>query len=164
MRHVQPIRHKLEPVCVYAEFRREFIIFRWRCMRQASFSRLSLIFLYKRQSRLQPEKEDPSSHAIEIAGAGDGNRTRTASLEGWNSTIELHPRGAIVYQIGAGKQAFHTATGAKAAPRAWIWATRAVVTSNRRLWSWARTMLALPSGLLSQGSASILPFRASSVR
>ena len=29
----------------------------------------------------------PSKH-----GAGDGNRTRTASLEGWNSTIELHPQ------------------------------------------------------------------------
>ena len=28
-------------------------------------------------------------------GAGDGNRTHVASLEGWNSTIELHP------QIGA---------------------------------------------------------------
>ncbi len=26
-------------------------------------------------------------------GAGDGNRTRTASLEDWSSTIELHPRG-----------------------------------------------------------------------
>src|SRR5699024_5186646 len=25
------------------------------------------------------------------AGAGDGNRTRTTSLEGWGSTIELHP-------------------------------------------------------------------------
>ena len=25
-------------------------------------------------------------------GAGDGNRTHAASLEGWNSTIELHPR------------------------------------------------------------------------
>jgi hypothetical protein len=24
-------------------------------------------------------------------GAGDGNRTHTTSLEGWNSTIELHP-------------------------------------------------------------------------
>ena len=24
-------------------------------------------------------------------GAGDGNRTHVASLEGWNSTIELHP-------------------------------------------------------------------------
>ncbi len=27
-----------------------------------------------------------------IVGAGDGNRTRMASLEGWSSTIELHPR------------------------------------------------------------------------
>jgi hypothetical protein len=25
-------------------------------------------------------------------GAGGGNRTHVASLEGWNSTIELHPR------------------------------------------------------------------------
>ena len=25
------------------------------------------------------------------AGAGDGNRTHVDSLEGWNSTIELHP-------------------------------------------------------------------------
>ena len=25
-------------------------------------------------------------------GAGDENRTHAASLEGWNSTIELHPR------------------------------------------------------------------------
>ena len=28
------------------------------------------------------------------AGAGDGNRTRIASLEGWSSTIELHPQSA----------------------------------------------------------------------
>ena len=25
-------------------------------------------------------------------GAGEGNRTLTASLEGWNSTVELHPQ------------------------------------------------------------------------
>ena len=25
-------------------------------------------------------------------GAGDGNRTHAISLEGWSSTIELHPR------------------------------------------------------------------------
>ena len=31
-------------------------------------------------------------------GAGDGNRTHAASLEGWNSTIELHPQ--IVPHIG----------------------------------------------------------------
>ena len=28
------------------------------------------------------------------AGAGDGNRTRMTSLEGWGSAIELRPRGA----------------------------------------------------------------------
>ena len=27
-----------------------------------------------------------------LDGAGDGNRTHAASLEGWNSTIEQHPR------------------------------------------------------------------------
>ena len=26
-----------------------------------------------------------------IFGAGDGNRTHVISLEGWSSTIELHP-------------------------------------------------------------------------
>ena len=30
--------------------------------------------------------------AIDRNGAGDGNRTHAASLEGWNSTSELHPR------------------------------------------------------------------------
>src|ERR1051325_1391732 len=29
--------------------------------------------------------------ALHNAGAGDGNRTHVASLEGWSSTIELHP-------------------------------------------------------------------------
>ena len=27
-----------------------------------------------------------------MVGAGDGNRTHVTSLEGWGSTIELHPR------------------------------------------------------------------------
>jgi hypothetical protein len=30
-----------------------------------------------------------------IVGAGDGDRTRMASLEGWSSTIELHPRVSV---------------------------------------------------------------------
>ncbi len=34
-------------------------------------------------------------------GAGDGNRTHVASLEGWNSTIELHP------QSNSALQAYH---------------------------------------------------------
>ena len=32
-----------------------------------------------------------SAQALQKFGAGDGNRTHAASLEGWNSTIELHP-------------------------------------------------------------------------
>ena len=36
---------------------------------------------------------DPSRYKKAKAnGAGEGNRTLTASLEGWNSTVELHPR------------------------------------------------------------------------
>src|SRR5688500_6474677 len=35
-----------------------------------------------------------------IRRAGDGNRTRTTSLEGWSSTIELHPRGASLATPG----------------------------------------------------------------
>ena len=30
-----------------------------------------------------------------LNGAGDGNRTHAASLEGWNSTIELHPHKSL---------------------------------------------------------------------
>ena len=33
----------------------------------------------------------PAGENDENSGAGDGNRTHAASLEGWNSTIELHP-------------------------------------------------------------------------
>ncbi len=32
------------------------------------------------------------SVAETVNGAGDGNRTHATSLEGWGSTIELHPR------------------------------------------------------------------------
>jgi hypothetical protein len=28
-------------------------------------------------------------------GAGEGNRTPITSLEGWGSTVELHPRGGL---------------------------------------------------------------------
>ena len=34
--------------------------------------------------------EKDLSKLIGLFGAGSGNRTRIASLEGWNSTIELH--------------------------------------------------------------------------
>ena len=34
----------------------------------------------------------PAELLAHICGAGDGNRTRVSSLEGWCSTIELHPQ------------------------------------------------------------------------
>ena len=45
--------------------------------------RCSIQLSYKRRCLDTPAKKD--------GGAGDGNRTHAASLEGWNSTIELHP-------------------------------------------------------------------------
>ena len=38
-------------------------------------------------------KTKPGAWACSEVGAGDGNRTHVSSLEGWCSTIELHPRG-----------------------------------------------------------------------
>ena len=35
------------------------------------------------------------------AGAGDGNRTHTTSLEGWSSTIELRPRRSDLSRAGS---------------------------------------------------------------
>ena len=37
-------------------------------------------------------KRLPAKQGQARPGAGDGNRTHTTSLEGWDSTIELHPR------------------------------------------------------------------------
>jgi hypothetical protein len=34
---------------------------------------------------------------LENVGAGEGNRTLVISLEGFCSTIELHPRAALTY-------------------------------------------------------------------
>ena len=34
-----------------------------------------------------------------IDGVGDGNRTRVSSLEGWCSTIELHPQILFSHRI-----------------------------------------------------------------
>ena len=38
----------------------------------------------------------PAELKAHLCGAGDGNRTHVASLEGWNSTIELHLQYSIV--------------------------------------------------------------------
>ena len=45
--------------------------------------RCSIQLSYKRRCLDTPPQK--------TSGAGDGNRTHAASLEGWNSTIELHP-------------------------------------------------------------------------
>src|SRR4051812_26529905 len=53
---------------------------------------------------------------VETRGAGDGNRTRMASLEGWGSTIELRPhtppqRGGLsvpVAHVVAGRERWST--------------------------------------------------------
>src|SRR5438445_12423688 len=41
------------------------------------------------------ELESNAQLALRKIGAGDGNRTHVASLEGWSSTIELHPRRSV---------------------------------------------------------------------
>ena len=46
--------------------------------------------LLRRQLLYPPELQ--AQIGASLAGAGDGNRTHTTSLEGWDSTIELHPQ------------------------------------------------------------------------
>jgi hypothetical protein len=41
-------------------------------------------------------------HAHVAHRAGDGNRTRVASLEGWSSTTELHPHVPVNRRRGGG--------------------------------------------------------------
>ena len=45
-----------------------------------------------RRPMLYPTELQVQTQHFTMNGAGDGNRTHAASLEGWNSTIELHPR------------------------------------------------------------------------
>ena len=45
--------------------------------------------------RARPKARASTIESLELAilgGAGDGNRNRMTSLEGWGSTIELRPR------------------------------------------------------------------------
>jgi hypothetical protein len=52
----------------------------------AAMSTLIVATPITRRNRPTPLSDFPRKRA------GDGNRTRTTSLEGWSSTIELHPR------------------------------------------------------------------------
>ena len=68
------------------------------------FNQLS--YVHHMQKKMARQKGlEPLTHCLEGScsiqlsywrkyyGAGDGNRTHVTSLEGWNSTIELHPHG-----------------------------------------------------------------------
>ena len=47
----------------------------------------------RRRLILQGALANRAGRRMRTVGAGDGNRTRTASLEGWSSAVELHPHG-----------------------------------------------------------------------
>ena len=53
------------------------------CSIQLSYGRM-VLFIFKQNN-----------------GAGDGNRTHATSLEGWNSTIELHPHNSICLSVSS---------------------------------------------------------------
>src|SRR5580704_1531383 len=59
-------------------------------MLQCGFVRLNLALPIAAASH-EKEDHDLVQTLWQSAGAGDGNRTHIASLEGWSSTIELHP-------------------------------------------------------------------------
>lgn len=61
---------------------------------------------------LRPKTLKPNdSGATREARAGDGNRTHTTSLEGWSSTIELHPQSPQhVHRKPAGDRFPHSKT------------------------------------------------------
>ena len=53
-------------------------------------TRLRRPLLYPAELQAHTENQR-FSVADDLFGAGDGNRTHATSLEGWDSTIELHP-------------------------------------------------------------------------
>src|ERR1700747_1643014 len=54
-------------------------------------------FYPRKENTAGPSTGEHISPGRVKAGAGDGNRTHIASLEGWSSAIELHPHSA--YQL-----------------------------------------------------------------
>ena len=47
-------------------------------------------------------------YGLKTFGAGDGNRTHVISLEGWSSTIELHPQ---IFHLNGGEGRIRTSEG-----------------------------------------------------
>ena len=56
---------------------------------QALFNEAAASPIFRRQLYT---KQPAFTRATGTYGAGDGNRTHATSLEGWDSTIELHPQ------------------------------------------------------------------------
>lgn len=54
-------------------------------------SSFELFFIIKDSPKYRKRKRLPASESPSKNGAGEGNRTLVTSLEGWRSTIELHP-------------------------------------------------------------------------
>ena len=54
--------------------------------------------LLLRRQLLYPAELLAHMRCTRLYGAGDGNRTHVSSLEGWCSTIELHPHGRFLIQ------------------------------------------------------------------
>jgi hypothetical protein len=67
LKGLEPLTHCLEGSCsIHLSYRRKQIV-------------------------LLPTPKCAGIFEITNDGAGDGNRTHATSLEGWNSTVELHP-------------------------------------------------------------------------
>ena len=49
--------------------------------------------IFKRRSRRKSQTSNHKGPYLAALGAGEGNRTLVISLEGFSSTIELHPQG-----------------------------------------------------------------------
>lgn len=57
------------------------------------------IIAVNREEERAEKQTAPHKRGRGVSGAGDGNRTRVISLEGWGSTIELHPRKPNDYNL-----------------------------------------------------------------
>jgi hypothetical protein len=76
---------------------------------QFSLRQIMIIFSIFRHKGIKEDHAGLLANMVYIAGletpksnsgAGDGNRTHVTSLEGWSSTIELHPHEVVVGAAG----------------------------------------------------------------
>src|SRR5436190_15171213 len=88
-------------------------------MLQCGFVRANLAFPIAAASYSVETISSKSWHfkppALQNAGAGDGNRTHVASLEGWSSTIELRP--PVIRSARQANRVSHAGSKAPSVPR-----------------------------------------------